>query len=114
MQVITHDTPEMLLCLSVSVSLFLDPWSPLISPSPTEPHPSLNRVFGMTYPTSTPHLFFTSTIIIANHKESSSSCSSVSNPRAFHSKLKFHLFKNSYPDSPDPLSPHSQPKLHPP
>jgi len=34
-------------------------------------------------------------------------------PRTFHSKLKFHLFKNSYPDSPDPLSPHSSPKVHP-
>src|SRR6218665_876686 len=34
--------------------------------------------------------------------------------RTFHSKLKFHLFKNLYPDSSDPLSPHPPPKLHPP
>ena len=34
-------------------------------------------------------------------------------PRTFHSKLKFHLFKHYYPDSPDPLSPHPPPKLHP-
>src|SRR6218665_488685 len=27
--------------------------------------------------------------------------------------LKFHLFKNSYSDSPDYLSPHSRPNLHP-
>src|SRR6218665_2475539 len=40
--------------------------------------------------------------------------SSACHPRAFHSKLKIHLFKNSYPNSPDPLSPHSSPELHPP
>jgi|SRR6218665_1389187 len=28
-------------------------------------------------------------------------------PKVFHSKLKCHLFKNSYPDSSDPLSSHS-------
>src|SRR6218665_497068 len=53
------------------------------------------------------------------HKNMSSSVflpafSSVCHPRAFHSKLKIHLFKNSYPDSPYPLSPHSPPELHPP
>jgi len=35
-------------------------------------------------------------------------------PKVFHLKLKCHLFKNSYPDSSDPLSSHSLPKLHPP
>ena len=35
-------------------------------------------------------------------------------PRAFHSKLKSHLFKLSFPDSPDSISSHSSPKLHPP
>src|SRR6218665_2377457 len=35
-------------------------------------------------------------------------------PQAFHSKLKFHLFKLSFSDSPDSISPHSSPKLHPP
>src|SRR6218665_3206852 len=35
-------------------------------------------------------------------------------PRAFHSKLKSHLFKLSFPDSPDSISSHSPPKLHPP
>ena len=29
--------------------------------------------------------------------------------RAFQSKLKFHLFKHSYPDSPDSLSSHFSP-----
>src|SRR6218665_297217 len=33
--------------------------------------------------------------------------------RTFHSKWKFHLFTNSYPDSPDPLSPPPPPKPHP-
>ena len=32
----------------------------------------------------------------------------------FHSKFKCYLFKNSYPDSTDPLLSHSRPKLHPP
>src|SRR6218665_1993454 len=35
-------------------------------------------------------------------------------PRVFHSKLKSHLFKLSFPDSPDSISSHSPPKLHPP
>src|SRR6218665_4093631 len=35
-------------------------------------------------------------------------------PWAFHSKLKSHLFKLSFPDSPDSFSPHSPPKLPPP
>src|SRR6218665_1652785 len=33
-------------------------------------------------------------------------------PRAFHSNLKSHLFKLSFPDSPDSISSHSPPKLH--
>jgi len=33
-------------------------------------------------------------------------------PQAFHSTLKSHLFKNSYPDSYDPLPSNSQPKWH--
>src|SRR6218665_3004258 len=61
-----------------------------------------------------PHPFFTSTIVTPKHKTSSSSCSSVCHPRAFHSKLKSHLFKPSFPDSPDSISSHSSPKLHPP
>src|SRR6218665_2607088 len=36
------------------------------------------------------------------------------NLRAFHSKLKSHLFKLPFPDSPDSISSHSSPKLHPP
>src|SRR6218665_183895 len=35
-------------------------------------------------------------------------------PRAIHSKLKSHLFKLSLSDSPDSISSHSSPKLHPP
>src|SRR6218665_3718264 len=35
-------------------------------------------------------------------------------PRAFHSKLMSHLFKLSFPASPDSISSHSSPKLHPP
>ena len=49
--------------------------------------------------------FFTPTTVIANRKTSSSSGSSIRHPRAFHSKLKCHLFKPSYPDPSDhPLS----------
>src|SRR6218665_2711300 len=40
--------------------------------------------------------------------------SSVCLPRAFHSKLKSHLFKLSFPDSPDSISSHSSPILPPP
>src|SRR6218665_2327995 len=36
----------------------------------------------------------------------------VCHPRAFHSKLKSHLFKLSFSDSPDSISSHSSPKLH--
>src|SRR6218665_1823318 len=57
--------------------------------------------------------FFTSSIIIPNDKTSSSSCYSVCHPRAFHSKLKSHLFKHSFSDSPDSLSSHSSHKQHP-
>jgi hypothetical protein len=35
-------------------------------------------------------------------------------PRAFHSKLKSHLFKNSYPDSSDPPPSDTHPKRQPP
>lgn len=35
-------------------------------------------------------------------------------PRAFHLKLKSHLFKNSYPYSSDPPPCNSRPKRHPP
>src|SRR6218665_1146325 len=35
-------------------------------------------------------------------------------PRAFHSKLKSHLFKFFFSDSPDSISSHPPPKLHPP
>src|ERR1043165_2320269 len=35
-------------------------------------------------------------------------------PKAFHSKLKFLLFNNSYPDSTEHLSSNSRPKRHPP
>src|SRR6218665_1603110 len=40
-------------------------------------------------------VFFTSTTSVPNHKISSSSGSSIHHPRAFHSKLKCYLFKNS-------------------
>src|SRR6218665_3618642 len=91
------------------VSPFLDPRSPLISRSPKELYPSPHHVSGMN---SAP--FFTSAIINPNHKTSSSARSSVCHPRASHSKLKSHLFKLSFSDSPDSISAHSSPKLHPP
>jgi len=52
---------------------------------------------------------------MANQKQSSSSGSSIYHlSLAFHSKLKSHLFKNSYPDSSDPPSSKSRPKWHSP
>src|SRR6218665_2231536 len=50
-----------------------------------------------------------STTVIANHK---TSFSSIHHPQAFHSKLKCHLFKHSYPD-PSDHSP-SPSERHPP
>jgi len=103
---ILYTTPLSHLTESSSVDhhLYADDTQFLISFSPAFFQPT----------TWTPHLFFTSTIFTANHKTSYSSSSSVCHPRTFHSKLKFHLFKNLYPDSPDSLSSHSPPKLHPP
>ena len=49
----------------------------------------------------------------ANHKPSSSFSSSVYYSRAFLSKLKCHLFKDSYSDSSNYSSSHSRPKRHP-
>src|SRR6218665_2478311 len=59
-------------------------------------YPSLHHVFGLTYHQKYTHHFFVSTTVIANHKTSSSSGSSIRHPRAFHLKLKCHLFKHSY------------------
>ena len=44
--------------------------------------------------------------------QSSSGSSSITY-RAFHPKLKCHLFKNSYPDSSDPTSSHCRPNRRP-
>src|SRR6218665_1850272 len=55
------------------------------------------RLWNDLPPELDPHHFFASTAVIANHKTSSSSASSIRHPRAFHSKLKSHLFKHSFP-----------------
>jgi len=79
------------------VSPFLDPWSLLISCSPTEPYPSLHNVFGMTY-----HL--NCAPFLRLHRRHCQSQDIVfiwllyPSPRLFHSKLKCHLFKHSCPD----------------
>ena len=58
---------------------------------------------SLEWPTTwAPHHFFTFKTVIANHKTSSSSGSSICHPPgAFHSILKCHLFKHSYPDPSD-------------
>jgi len=63
-------------------------------------HAHAHSLEGTLPTTWTPHHFFTSTAVIANHKtpSPSSSTSSIRHPRAFHSKFKSHLFKHSYPD----------------
>ena len=72
-------------------------------------HAHAHSLEGTLPTTWTLHHFFTSTTIIANHKTSSSPGSSICH-RAFHSKLKCHLFKHSYPDpcdhSPSPSEQH--------
>src|SRR6218665_3169745 len=90
------DGPQPALLDHHPVSPFLAPRFLLISCSSTEPYPSLPHVFGMTYHQKYTHHFFVSTTVIANHKTSSSSGASVRHPRAFHLKLKCHLFKLSY------------------
>src|SRR6218665_244178 len=71
-----------------------------LSRSPTEPYPSLHHVVGMTY-----HLNC-APFLYPHHRQ----CQSrdiifirllYPSPRAFHSKLKCHLFKHSYPDPSD-------------
>src|SRR6218665_1203897 len=95
------------------ISPFLDPRSPLISRSPKEPYPSLHRVSGMTcHLNSAP--FFTSTIVTPKHKTSSSSCSSVCHPQGFPLETEVPPLQTLFPDSPDSISSHSSPKLHPP
>src|SRR6218665_1447046 len=59
----------------ISLLLSHHPQSLLMSCSPTEPYPSLCRIFGMTCHLNSA-LFFTSTTI-PNHKTSSSSDSSI-------------------------------------
>src|SRR6218665_3973877 len=91
-------------CLTLS-----RPRSLLISCSPTKPYPSRHHLFGMTYHlNSAPFLYL-------HHRH----CQSqdirllyLSPPRAFHLKLKCHLFKHSYPE-PSDHSP-SPPERHPP
>ena len=93
------------------VSPFLDPRSLLISCSPTEPYPWLHHAFGMTYHlNSAPFLY-----LQRRHCRSQDIIFSrllYPSPRAFHSNLKCHLFKHSYPD-PSDHSP-SPPERHPP
>src|SRR6218665_218923 len=76
------------------VSPFLEPRSPLTSRSPKEPYPSLHRVSGMTCHLNSPPFLY----LHHHHSKSSSARSYVCHPRAFHSKLKFHLFKLSFSD----------------
>src|SRR6218665_3825113 len=79
------------------VSPFLDPRSLLISCSPTEPYPPLHHVFGMTYHlNSAPFLY-----LHHRHCQSQDIRLLYPSPRAFHSKLKCHLFKHSYSDPSD-------------
>src|SRR6218665_1114195 len=92
------------------VSPFLDPRSLLISCSPTEPYPSLHHVFWNDLP---PELRTISlppppSLPITTHPPPLS----IPPGRAFHSKLKCHLFKLSYPDPSDHSSP--PPERHPP
>ena len=81
---------------------FSAPRSLLILCSPTEPYPSLHHVFRMTY-----HLNSALFLYFHHHH-----CQSQDNifirsllihhpTRAFHSKLKCHLLKTSYPESSD-------------
>src|SRR6218665_1957705 len=89
------------------VSPVLDPWSLLISCFPTEPYQSLRHVFGMTY-----HL--NSAPFLRLHRRHCQSQDIVFicllyrsvTPKAFHSKLKYHLFSRSYPDPSDHSPPH--------
>src|SRR6218665_1405821 len=62
---------------------FLDPQSLLISCSSTKPYPSLHHVVGiMTYhQNSAQFLYLLHSTVIANHKTSSSSGSSIHHPR---------------------------------
>src|SRR6218665_3331032 len=89
---------------------FLDPRSLLIYFFPTEPYQSLRHVFGMTY-----HL--NSAPFLRLHRRHCQSqdiiviCLLYPSPcRAFHSKLKSHIFNHSYPDpsdhSPSPSQQH--------
>src|SRR6218665_556866 len=75
---------------------------------PTEPYPSLHHVFEMTFRlNSTPFLY-----LPHRHYQSQDIRLLYLSPRAFHSKLKSHLFKLSYPD-PSDHSP-SPPEQHQP
>src|SRR6218665_1162952 len=79
-------------CLTLS-----RPQSLLISCSPTEPYPSLHHVFGVTY-----HLNFAPFLYLHHrHCQSKDIHLLYPSPRAFHSKLKCHLFKLFYPDPSD-------------
>ena len=75
-------------------------------------YPSLHHVFGMTY-----HLY-SAPFLYLHHRHCQSQDIIIirvlypSTPRAFHSKLKCHLFKHSYPD-PSDRSP-SPSERHPP
>src|SRR6218665_1360659 len=99
-----------------SVSPFLDPLSLPISRSSREPYASLHRIFGMTYHPSELRTFSlpppSSSQITKHHLHPAEPAPLFVMPRTFHSKLKFHL-KNSYPDSPYPLTPSPPPKLRP-
>src|SRR6218665_1296697 len=79
------------------VSPFLDPRSLPISCSPTKPHPSMHHVFGMTYHlNSAPFLYLhhALSLPITRHHIQFFIRLLYSSPRAFHSKLKCHLFKH--------------------
>src|SRR6218665_285935 len=89
------------------VSPIFDPRSLLISCFPTAPYQSLHHVFWNDLPPE-PRTIFSPSLPITRHHLHPPPLSVT--PRAFHSKLKSHLFKHSYPDpsdhSPSPSQQH--------
>src|SRR6218665_1074305 len=78
------------------VSPFLDPRSLLISCFPTEPYKSLHHVFGMTYHLNSAS-FLRLPSVIANHKTSSSSASSIRHPQGLPLKIKMSSLQTLLP-----------------
>src|SRR6218665_306480 len=83
--------------LTLTVSPFLGLRSLRIACSPAEPCPSLHHVFEVTF-----HLNAAPFLYLHHHHWQSQTIIFIRllylSPRAFHSKLKCHLFKNSCPD----------------